>query len=293
MDKQNTDFTKYLKQNSVRHHYIPKFLLNGFTNEGGLLFIYDKQKDKILRSARPPRSVFFEEGRNTIELKPSLKSSILEDLLYSEIDNKASKVLKKYQTEDLGKIEFLNDDESQILFFLITLFWRIPKTDYAASNLMDVSIITTEQGDPEILRNDPTYRKFNRAFLFKHHINEIKKFGMKGEKSINLHENEKEIYVIGDYPFLLRKHSGKFSEFNDTDILFAISSRRIYSSTNEKLENFAPINSLMYNACIIEQSVKAVACGNLRTLERAIAYYKKVKEAALIYSLPEEVFRPQ
>ena len=292
MKKQNIDFSKYLKQNSSRHHFIPQFLLTGFVNSEGLLYIYDKQKDKILNKTRSPKSIFFEEERNSIELNESIKSSILEDLFYAEIDNKSSKVIKKYQTEELSKIDFSTDETAQILFFLITLFWRIPKTDYAFNNLMDIAKIKTNGIDPEILRNDPTFKKLNRAFLCKYHIDEIRKFGKKGKINFNLHQNANEVYLIGDYPFLLRKHSGKFSEFNDTDILFAISSKRIYSSTNDNLDTFTPINSLMYNACIINQSIKSVACGNLKTLENSVALYKNLKESVLINSLSDEVFKP-
>ena len=58
-------------------------------------------------------------------------------------------------------------------------------------------------------------------------------FGMKGKKWSNIHQNENPIYVIGDFPILLREQSNEFRKFNDTDVLFAVSSTRIYSSTNE------------------------------------------------------------
>ncbi len=289
MEYSSADMQKFLEKKSSRHHYIPQFLINGFTDANGLLFIYDKQSDKILKKQRPAKAIFFETDRNTIELKNDLKSSVIEDYLYAEIDNKTSKVIKYLQTEKLSDIDFKTEDTALILFFLISLFWRIPKTDYASEKLMEHSEITSEGIDAEILRNDPTFRKISRAGLFKHHIDEMRKFGMKGTKSFNIHQNENPTYVIGDFPFLSRKHSNEFRKFNDTDILFAVSSTRIYSSTNESLKNFAAFNSYSYNARIIEQSVKYIACEDLQVLEQSVNYYKELKRLGLIYS-NEKVF---
>lgn len=277
------DYEKYLEKKSSRHHYIPKFLLNGFTSPDGLLFVYDKHKDEIIKKQRPPKAIFFEIDRNTVEINCNTQSSIIEDLLYFEVDNKTSKVIKQYQTQELSEIDFKIEDTGLLLFFLISLFWRIPKTDFASEDLMARSIITSEGVDSEILRNDPTFKKLSRAGLFSHHADEIIKFGSKGNKYHNIHQNENPLYVIGDYPFLFRKEPNKFSEFNDLDFLFALSSKRIYSSTNESL-SLPIINSYAYNAAIINQSVRYVACGDKTVLEQSLNYYKKLKESGLTFS---------
>jgi hypothetical protein len=46
---------------SSRHHYIPQFLLNAFVNSDDNLYVFDKQKDKILDNPRPPKSIFLKE----------------------------------------------------------------------------------------------------------------------------------------------------------------------------------------------------------------------------------------
>ena len=293
MNTENLDFDKYIKKLSSRHHYIPQFLLNGFVNSDKLLYIYDKQKDVILKKPRPPKAVFFENERNTVDLDSSTKTSIIEDLIYTQIDNKTSEIIKKYQTDELSKIDFNTEDTATFLFFLITLFWRIPKTDYASNDIMERSNITANGIDPEVVRKDPTYRKLNRTGLFKHHIDELKNFGSKGKKWVNIHQNENDMYVIGDYPILFRNLSDKFREFNDSDILIAVSSKRIYSSTNNSLTSFSVKNSLRYNACIINQSTKYVASGNFNVLEQSIVFYKKLKEMGIIYFLDEEVFKAE
>jgi hypothetical protein len=293
MEINNLDFEKYIKNLSSRHHYIPQFLLNGFVNSDKQLYIYDKQKDEILKKPRPPKAVFFENDRNTIELDNSTKTSIIEDLIYKQIDNKTSEIVKEYQTTELSKIDFKTEDTAIFIFFLITLFWRIPKTDYAASKIMDRSKISASGIDTEVLRNDLAYRKLNRTGLFKHHIDELKNFGKKGKKWVNLHQNQNDIYVIGDYPILFRNPANKFREFNDSDILIAVSSKRIYSSTNTPLTNFSVKNSLKYNACIVNQSTRYIASGNLNLLEQSVLFYKKLKEMGIMYSVDEEVFKTE
>lgn len=283
-NNQETEFQKYLGVNSSRHHYIPQFLINGFTDANGLLYIYDKQKDVILSKQRPPKSIFFETDRNTVELTDNLKSSILEDLLYRDMDNKISKTIRRFQTEDLSVIDFDTENTAIVLFFLISLFWRIPKTDFAADDVLDRSIVEFAGIDPEILKKDPTFKKFNRAGLFEHHVKEIREKGKKGTKWSNIHQFESPTFVIGDFPFLFRNQSDEFGKFNDSDFLFAVSSRRIYSSTNESLSKFSIFNSYFYNAAIIHQSVKYIASADLSTLKNSIKFHKELLKNGLIYS---------
>jgi len=269
---------------SSRHHYIPRFLINGFTNAEGMLYVYDKKKDEIGKRQRSPKSVFFEIERNTIELDKSIKSSVVEDQFYSNLDNTTSQVIKMLQTEELEKINFDVENTSMVLFFMINLFWRIPKTDYAFKDLMDRSTITSDGMDPETLRNDPVYRILNRPGIFKHHVDEIRKFGIKGTKWYNIFHNNMPVYVIGDYPILFKEQPNEFRKFDESDILFAVSSNRIYSSTLVKFGTFPVVNSFRYNAAVISQSVRYVAAGDLKVLEQSVAYYKKLMEAGLIYS---------
>ncbi len=278
------DLKRYFENKSWRHHYIPQFLINGFTNSDGKLFVYDKQSDKILTKQLPPKSIFFEKDRNTVDIKEGLQSSIIEDRLFSEMDNNTSKVVNYYQNEELSKIEIQMEHTGILLFLMVNLFWRIPKTDFAFEDLMERSEIVAEGIDPEILRNDPTWRKLQRSGMFKHHIEEIVNFGNKGTKHYNIHQSDEPIFLIGDYPFVLRNKSSKFRDFDDTDILFAISSKRLYSSLKEPLRKFSGNDFYSYNAAIINQSVRYVASGNLDVLENSIKLQKELYKRGLLFS---------
>lgn len=286
----NEDEFKFSEgKKSSRHHYIPQFLLNGFVNSNGNLYVFDKQKDRILNKSSSPKSIFFERDRNTVEITETIDSSIIEDVLYSKIDSQSSKVVKYFQQESLEKINFEVENTAHFEFFLIDLFWRIPKTDFAVEDLMNRSEITSKGVDPEVLRNDPTYRKLQRAGLFKHHIDEMVKSGNKVSKSVNVHQSNSTAYVIGDYPLLFRKTPHLFSEFGEVDFLIAISSERLYSSTIKPLKTTGK-NSYMYNAAIIEQSTRYIACADKDELSKSIEFYNELKKQGLIFSATELAF---
>ncbi len=290
MKTKKFDTNAFLKKNSSRHHYIPKFLIDGFKNSSGLLYIYDKIQDKILKNPRPPKAIFFEEDRNTIELTESIESSIIEDFIFKLIDNDTSKVVNLYQNEELDKIKFTHDDNSTFLLFLITLYWRIPYTDYAANDVIDNAQFSATGIDPKLLQNNQAIRKVQRAGLFRHHLNEMINFGKKGKKWVNIHQSGNEIYVIGDNPLLFKKPQKQFSEFNEIDFLIALTSTRIYSSTNNKLENFNIHNSMLYNVSIINQSIRYIGCSNLETLKESVRIYTELKNKGLYQLIIEKTF---
>ena len=287
----NSDLTKspLFKTRSSRHHYIPQFLVEGFTSSDGMIYVYDKTVNRIHKNPRPPKSVFFEKDRNTIPLKNNLESSILEDYLYSMIDNEGSRVVRLYQKQALNEITFDVEDTAHLLFFLINLFWRIPLTDYAAQDLMERSEIVSPGIDPEILRNDSAYKKIMRAGLFKHHVEEMRSFGKSGKFLINIHSNEYPIFVIGDYPILFRKIPTEFRSFGETDFIFPLNSGRIYTSTQKPFKLTRPV-SLLINAAIIDQSRRYVGCWSKEILESSIKLLDDLKGKGMNYGLPAYLF---
>ncbi len=290
MDIANSDIDKYLKNSSSRHHYIPKFLIDGFKDATGFLYLFDKKQDKILEDRKAPKSIFFERDRNSIDLTKNRKSSIIEDRLYSKIDNDLSIVVKYFQEEKLEKITFDEDNTAQFLFFLITLFWRIPFTDYAVKDLINRAEINSKLTDPERLRNEPAFQKLQRSGLFQHTVDEMRKFRNGGRKYVNIHQMSKDLFVIGDNPLLFRKSLHKFSEFGETDFLIAISSRRIYSSTNLSLGCLPAIHSLKYNASVINQSKRYIASSELEVLKKSVQLYKEFCKRGINYTMAECAF---
>ncbi|WP_321515470.1 DUF4238 domain-containing protein [Marinifilum fragile] len=287
----SNELDKYKNKNSSRHHYIPQFLINGFVNDNGLLYVYDKQRDKILNKPKPPRSIFFETDRNTIGLNDGIQSSILEDTLYQDLDNIGSDIVRYYQTAKLNEMNFSDDKSTQFLFFLISLFWRIPYTDNAVNDLVDNAVINSIGIDSEILRNDETFRKSRRSGIMIHTIKEMLKNPEALSKFINLNQFSKGILVIGDNPLHFRKTSSKFSDFGKEDFLIALTSNRLYSSTKESFIKLNDYNAIAYNIAVINQSVRYVCCGELEYLEKSVRLYNTISEKGLNYFIAERPFR--
>lgn len=283
------EIEKVLKYKSKNHHYIPQFLTKAFANEDGLLYIYDKNKGEILKKQRPPKSIFFELDRNTISIKGN-KSSVIEDEAYLKLDNICSEVIKKYQTADLKVIDFDEKETAIILLFLITTYWRVPYTDFASQDLLNNSKITGANVDEIEFKNNDFTKKIFRNTLFDHHINEIITKSKVQYKWNNIHRFQDDTFVLGDFPFVPKKITNVFSEFNDHDYLFALSSNRIYSCIGQDGYRISFNEAIRYNVAIIHHSRKYVVSGNYELLSESVKYYEKLVENGLIYSINELVF---
>jgi len=290
MNSENFDINRVLRKISTRHHYIPRFLIEGFTNGNGFLYVFDKKKNKIFPKPRSVKSIFFELDRNTISLKEGLESSVIEDELYSRMDDKASKIIKHFQKGELDIIDFTDESTAQFIFFLITLFWRIPYSDYAAMDLMDRSETISNVIIPEILMHKPTIQKIQRAGLFNHTIDEMRGAGEKGNICVNIHQFKKDVFVIGDNPLLFKRIPQLFSEFGEIDLLIALSSRRIYSSTKNELKNFKATNALQYNAAVINQSIRYICSSNIEVLKQSVQCYIEQRCKGSELMLAQEAF---
>ena len=279
------------KKISKRHHYIPKFLIKEFSDEQGLLYIYDKTKDKFLDNKRSPKSIFFENDRNTIVYDESKKTSLIEDDFFMNLDNISAKTITTLQKEKNNK-ELLNVDNLALLdFFIINLFWRLPLTDFAVKELIQRAEIKSTGIEPDEIKNDSGWNKMLRIGLYKETIEQMKNSPTKRkEYCARMTEFEKDLFVIGDYPFLFKNHLGKFTDLVEDDYLIALSSKRIISSSSNKLTSFNVNMFLNYNAAIIDQSKQYIASNDLKVLKGSVEFYKKAKNENLLYFSKKKLF---
>ena len=287
------DFEKYRNKVSTRHHYIPRYLIDGFCNSEGLVFIYDKEEDKIKKNPRPPKSIFFENDRNNIVLPDNTESSILEETLYRDIDNVGSEIVKYFQNTELDKIAITDDNYAQFLYFLVTLFWRIPKTDDAVRELVKEAKIEIKGIDAEVLRSDEAFVKSQRAKIISHTLKEMMSDSKPISKMINIHKIPDDLLVIGDNPLLFKNENYEFKNFGREDFLIALTSNRLFVSSKNKeiiLNNF---NGIAYNNAVINQSVRFVCSGNLDFLTKTVKTYRETIKRGLNLNLTEIPFMNQ
>jgi hypothetical protein len=290
MTEKASDIEKYKTKNSSRHHYIPQFLIERFTNSEKVVYVYDKNRNKILNKPKAPKAIFFERDRNTINLPDDKQSSILEDLLYLNIDKSCSKIVKYFQDTELNKIDYNSVNIAQFLFFLVSLFWRIPLTDFAVTDLVENANIESKGVGSDLLKSNSDLGKIQRGGIIAHAISEIIGSSTSESRYVNIQQMSNEILVLGDNPLLFRKTSTKFSEFGKDEFLIALTSRRIYSSTFGPLTN---INALNYNAAIINQSLRYVCSSNLDCLEKSVKIYKEFCKHGLDFSWTENTFKSE
>jgi len=115
-----------MSYDSRRHHYIPQFYLNEFTNESGSFKIYDIENNRFIKNGKDfyPQSYFFEEHANTFTIKETQETNDELEQWYSEIDNSIGKIFTKIRT--LGRQGLIDLDIAKIEYFIGLLYWRIP-----------------------------------------------------------------------------------------------------------------------------------------------------------------------
>lgn len=119
---------------SWRHHYIPQFYLKGFINDHGKFAIYDKKTDRIKSGEFTPKSHFFEENRNLVELN-GVETDFLETKVYQDLDNTIAKLFDNINSKSIDFLTFEN--LFTLKMFISFLYWRIPKNDELLESTID------------------------------------------------------------------------------------------------------------------------------------------------------------
>lgn len=103
-----------------RHHYLPIFYLNGFTNTNGCLYVYDKESKPVFESS--PEGIAYENHYFSFMTPQGDKDSETVENYMSELEGEFAKPLKKILNS-----ESLSDDE-RITFahFVASMMVRVP-----------------------------------------------------------------------------------------------------------------------------------------------------------------------
>ncbi|MPR32663.1 DUF4238 domain-containing protein [Salmonirosea aquatica] len=284
---------------SERHHYIPKFYAKGFLDEDKKFYVYDKYKDEVKKKKTSPKEIFYEWNRNTISSR-SGSIDLIEDY-YGFLDSDCAEVIRNLR-EKPNEDGIQTDETIALLrFFIISLFWRVPKSDFAAIDYFSrakTTFIDTETGEivdktelEKKIKSDPNYLKFLRPNFSLEIIKNVA-ISNKSSSTSQLFGFNKDIFLTGDYPILFRKMPSQVDELLNGDYILPISSKRIYRITKKKIEmTFSLENAIDFNALLIEQS-KFYVCGPDRDfLEKCIRYWKAVKSNGILWNLPNSLFK--
>ncbi len=123
---------------STRHHILPQFYLKGFTNNDGKFAVYDCEQKRIKKGYHVPKSHFYIENRNTVEIFG--QSSDFPEKVYAKIDSETSKIFKKIQGyKGVPKLSVY--EMAGLQFFLSDLFWRNPINDEQYANSLNTPFL--------------------------------------------------------------------------------------------------------------------------------------------------------
>ena len=270
------------KNKSKRHHYIPKFFIKNFTDNDGLLFVYNKIDNKIIDSKKSPKSIFFEIDRNTVDFDGHNLDNL--EQLYSELDNKISIDLRNVlETKNVTPEEL-----TSIALLACQLKWRVPNID-SQFNLIkedltqeDLSIkITVKDKNTEIdqkaiehIENSDIFNETKRILL--------SVLPLLNEKTLlDIHNNsfiQTNQYfpsLIGDCPVLEKENTNIHLI---EDFIFPLSSYDtfIYKKGAKKKIN----NALFFfqrDLAIVDLSSKYVGCKSKEHLEKIVKMYNQIK----------------
>jgi uncharacterized protein DUF4238 len=104
----------------VRHHYAPRFYLGGFTDEDGLVCVYEKGRPGGFRAA--PHNTGLEKDFYTVETQEKPRDSALVEKLMATIDDLAAPILRKLVNQE----PITAQDRSDFSYFMAFMYLRVP-----------------------------------------------------------------------------------------------------------------------------------------------------------------------
>jgi hypothetical protein len=102
-----------------KHHYVPVFYQRNFTNDSGLLWLYDRQKATY--KELHPRSICFERDLYAVKPENKPRDMQVELKVLSVVDSLGSRGIRDFQ---IGKPN--NEAEQEVAFFMAFQWTRVP-----------------------------------------------------------------------------------------------------------------------------------------------------------------------
>ena len=250
---------------SSRHHYLPQFYLNGFTDDDRRFHVFDIKNQRLKSKKLFPKQVFFEPDRNTFIIGGE-KTDFLESQIYKLIDNINSKAFQKIVTSTRDSKTTLTDYYF-LHYFITNLFWRIPRTDqqimvlFENANYQDLNFHLVENKigkvDPiasQKLLSLPEFRETYRAFMA---ATEFTKWNSETEMKnwrISYSTNQNTPHLCGDNPIVTR-NDGDLKLFSSELIFPLTKDKTLFYTNNEiKIKEISPEYKLKLDIVIMAQS---------------------------------------
>ncbi|MFM1928759.1 MAG: hypothetical protein RL387_87 [Bacteroidota bacterium] len=252
---------------SRRHHYLPIFYLNNFTDENEQFDVLNVKINYIKPGPHYPAKFFYEIDDNNVKIEGKETDFIEKE--FGKIDDKASKVF-----ENIRKNITLNEEEqSTLAYFINSLYWRIkPNQSFVHSlisnayTLNDFGLKLVHENGEEIpsnlhaeilqkMKNDNDFFKFYR--LMQAPLNYIKHLNSSIPYThiINLDFNLPSI--ISDNPFIF--NANNVTSPATEELIFPISNKKVLIRSSVESLKIIPQLRFMIDMYLVEQASEYIA----------------------------------
>jgi hypothetical protein len=102
-----------------KHHYVPVFYQSNFTNEAGLLWVYDRQRGTY--KELHPRAICFEKDLYAVKPENKPRDMQVELKVLSVVDSLGSRGIRDFQ---VGRPN--SEAEQAVAFFMAFQWGRVP-----------------------------------------------------------------------------------------------------------------------------------------------------------------------
>ncbi len=280
---------------SKRHHYIPRFLIKNFANENNMLWVYNKEQKRVLKTQQSPKAIFFEWDRNLFDVNGMPGDNI--EKMYADVDDLLSKILDK-----ILATQSMTGHELTWMIFLVGLMkWRIPKVDILFKELIkDIPIadlgLKMRPVDPGVKTDTEVEKRIENLDIVK----ETKRLLLAVQPLINdniLSEIHKNCFILsdnqfpgllGDCPIIEAPNEGFHVLEN---FIFPLSSNDTLICKRGCSKNIS--SKLFYiqkDLTIFHLSERYVACKDRNHLEKVVNIYTTLVNENKVHLLPKYIF---
>ncbi len=282
-------------EQSSRHHYIPRFLIKNFADNHNMLWVYNKEQTRIVKTQQSPKAIFFEWDRNLFDVNGTPADNI--EKMYADVDDMLSKTLDKILSTHL-----MTGSALTWMIFLVGLMkWRIPKADILFRELTkNTSIrdlgLKMRPVDPKAKVDTEAVKRIEEMEIIK----ETKRLLLAVQPLLNesildnIHKNcfivsnEKFPGLLGDCPIIEASNSG-FDTLQN--FIFPLGSNDTLVCKRDCKKNITSgLFYLQNDLTIFHLSEKYVACKDRDHLEKIAQIYSTLVNENKTHLLPKYVF---
>lgn len=286
---------------SRRHHYLPEFLIKGFTGKDGKVSVYDKEKKKLDRSRKSAKQIFFEWNRNTFLINGS-ETDFLEKI-YQFGESKFAPTYFKI-TENLEPIKIEAYDVLQLVLFISDIYWRVPSRDVffqdfiknlelkelpiKIKNKITGEDIPVEELKP-ILEEPGFIESLKKLKAIQDYTSNVKNIQIKNWLIYYRPKEAPQLQLLCDNPLIIKENLEK--NILNSELIFPLSKgKTVYHTKGKRIKEIPATNKISIDILLFLQAEKYVCCADSSYLQSIIELSKLYNSKDRISILKQEIF---